>query len=108
MSDNKGGGFVFGLLIGAIAGGIAALALAPQPGRQTRQQLMEKGIELRGRVGKVGDAAEYVADVSRQYVDKTRTQVQDAIEEGKQAAEQARAELMGKFRQAQEDAESHG
>jgi gas vesicle protein len=41
--------FVSGLLLGLVFGTLVALALAPQPGRRTRQQVWETGIELRAR-----------------------------------------------------------
>src|SRR5436309_525149 len=42
--------FVSGLLLGLVFGALVALALAPQSGRRTRQQVRETGIELRARV----------------------------------------------------------
>jgi len=36
-----------GMLIGALAGAVTMLLLAPQSGEQTRMQIQEKGIELR-------------------------------------------------------------
>jgi gas vesicle protein len=38
-----------GLLIGALAGAVAMLLLAPQSGKDTRTQIQKKGIELRDR-----------------------------------------------------------
>ena len=36
-----------GILIGGLAGAVTMLLLAPQPGKATRMQIREKGIELR-------------------------------------------------------------
>ncbi len=44
-----------GVLIGALAGGIAALLLAPQSGKDTRRQIQEKSIELRDRTTELVD-----------------------------------------------------
>jgi hypothetical protein len=38
-----------GLGLGTLVGVIVALLLAPQPGRQTREQIRDTGIELRAR-----------------------------------------------------------
>lgn len=38
-----------GMLIGGLAGAVTMLLLAPQSGKDTRQQIQEKGIELRNR-----------------------------------------------------------
>ena len=55
-SNNIFGVFV-GMLVGALAGAVTMLLLAPQSGEQTRMQIQEKGIELRDRTtGIVEDA----------------------------------------------------
>lgn len=42
-------GVLGGVLIGALAGAVTMLLLAPQSGKDTRRQIQEKGIELRDR-----------------------------------------------------------
>ena len=42
-------GVLAGMLIGALAGAVTMLLLAPQSGKDTRRQIQEKGIELRNR-----------------------------------------------------------
>ena len=50
MSDNNGfGAFAIGLVIGGLAGAVAALLFAPQSGEETRAQIKEKSIELRDK-----------------------------------------------------------
>lgn len=51
------GSLLAGLLIGAAAGAVATLLLAPQSGRDTRMQIKEKGIELRDRTTEMVDDA---------------------------------------------------
>ena len=48
-------GVLGGMLIGALAGAAAALLLAPQSGKDTRNQIQEKGIELRDRTTELVD-----------------------------------------------------
>src|SRR6185436_9732696 len=50
-------GILAGTLIGALAGAVTMLLLAPQSGKRTRIQIQEKSIELRDRAtGMVEDA----------------------------------------------------
>jgi gas vesicle protein len=48
---------VAGMLIGGLAGALAMLLLAPQSGEATRNQIQEKGIELRDRTTGMLDGA---------------------------------------------------
>src|SRR5450830_1327750 len=50
MSDsNDFGSFVMGFTLGALAGAVISLLLAPQTGEETRQVIKEKAIELRDK-----------------------------------------------------------
>jgi hypothetical protein len=55
MKDTVGGVSVF--LLGALAGGAVALALAPKPGRELRAEVKERAMDLMGRTedGKFGE-----------------------------------------------------
>jgi len=54
-------GILAGTLIGALAGAVTMLLLAPQSGKRTRVQIQHKGIELRDRAtGIVEDAVSQV------------------------------------------------
>jgi gas vesicle protein len=64
------GAFLVGFLVGAVAGGVAALLLAPQSGEETRTMIRDKSIELR---------------------DKGQVSAQDAMRRAQEAAEEARA-----------------
>jgi len=51
-NGNGSGRSVFaGVLIGGLAGAITGLLLAPQSGKQTRDQIQNKAVDLRGRAG---------------------------------------------------------
>lgn len=48
MSDESNfGSFLMGFTVGALAGAIVSLLMAPQSGEETRQVLKEKAIELK-------------------------------------------------------------
>jgi gas vesicle protein len=51
MTDTKSilGGLAIGIFAGLVIGSAATLLSAPQPGVQTRAQLLEKGDEIRNR-----------------------------------------------------------
>ena len=58
-----------GMLIGALAGAVTMLLLAPQSGKDTRKQIQEKSIELRNRTTEMVDDA--VAQVRTKANDLT-------------------------------------
>ena len=63
MSDNNEfGAFAIGLVIGGLAGAVAALLFAPQSGEQTRAQIKEKSIELRDKAQQSSQEAMARAD----------------------------------------------
>ena len=74
-TENRGPGFLSGLLLGGLIGVILGLLYAPQPGEKTREQLQGRLDELTS-LGK------------------------SAWEEGKEAASQRSAELRARFEQA--------
>jgi gas vesicle protein len=68
------GGFMKGILIGGILGTIVALFAAPHSGAETRQILREKGVELK--------------DKTAQTFDNAREQVETAISDTRQRADE--------------------
>ena len=70
MKDSGLGSFLAGVLIGGLIGAALGLLLAPQTGEELREH--------------VGD-----------FVDSKRAELDDAVNEGRAAAEQARAEMVG-------------
>jgi gas vesicle protein len=86
MSENGGGGFFLGFVIGALAGAAAALLFAPVSGEEARQQIQRKGVEVKGQALHMADQArgevEYVQQQGRivltDNVKKAQQAVQDA------------------------------
>jgi len=70
MKDSGFGSFLAGVAIGGLVGAALGLLLAPQTGDEFREQ--------------VGD-----------FVEGKRAEIGDAVNEGRAAAEQARAEMVG-------------
>ena len=86
----SGAGFVIGFFLGALAGAVAALLMAPESGEELRADIREKGVELQGQ--------------ATQLAEQTRAQVEEAQERGRivlaenvkkaqQAVQQAQAKL---------------
>ncbi|MGC1380896.1 MAG: hypothetical protein WA814_07715 [Candidatus Baltobacteraceae bacterium] len=108
MGKGGGGGFIAGFLIGAVAGGAAAVLLGQE---ETRDRLASKAREaggfaadatgdLRGRVGDV--TSQWQSSVSelyergRQVVESARANIDAAVAEGVATAEQTHDELQRK------------
>jgi gas vesicle protein len=47
VGTKQSGNFLTGVLVGGVAGAVAALLFAPQSGEETRQQIQQKAAELR-------------------------------------------------------------
>jgi gas vesicle protein len=67
-------------LIGALAGAVTMLLLAPQSGKDTRKQIQEKGIELRDRT------TEVVQDTMAQVRSKANKITMDVKNYGQEVA----------------------
>ena len=72
---------LLGLVIGGLAGVVTMLLFAPQSGKQTRDQIEEKAIELRDQTTK--NLKKAVAQV-RSETDRLSSEVQDKAGELKQ------------------------
>jgi gas vesicle protein len=75
------GSALAGLLIGAAAGAAAALLLAPQSGKATREQIKEKSIELRDRT----------TEIAQDAVDQVRSGTSKLISDGRKKGDEMKA-----------------
>ena len=90
----SGGGFVTGLLLGALAGAGLAMIAAPQNGAETRDELGARVRAGSGRARDVAsDATNDLFERGRTIVESARARVYGAIAEGRQAATQQRNDL---------------
>src|SRR4030042_3172605 len=105
MSRGSGSGeFVAGFLVGALAGAAMALLFAPVTGEEMRGQLREKGIELKSRAEDLSQEASKRAEDLRArgegLLQEQRSRLQEAIDEGKQAAARKGEELLAQLNEA--------
>ncbi len=74
-----------GMVVGALAGAVTMLLLAPQSGEETRIQIQEKGIELRNRTtGIVEDAMAQVRLDRNRLTIAGRAKMKDLKQQGQE------------------------
>ncbi len=112
MADNGSdfGAFLTGFIIGGLVGAASALLMAPQSGEATREQIVQRGVELRDRsddeirrlrkqadetLADVRAQAEEIQKKALEQVEEARTRLGGALDEGKEAAKRVRKELGG-------------
>ena len=86
-------------LSGAVLGAVAALLLAPQSGRESREQLRgyarraEEG--LREVTGKASEVVEEAIEKGREFVKEKKSALAEAFEAGREAMKREHERLMG-------------
>lgn len=94
MADRDGdlGAFLGGLIVGGLIGAAVALLLAPQRGEETREMMLQGGIELKQR------AEQVAADLrgrAQEVAEESKGRINDAVDAARQAARRKRAGLEG-------------
>jgi gas vesicle protein len=100
--SNVAGSALAGLLIGGLAGAGAALLLAPQSGKETREQIQQKTIEIRDRTAETVESA--VSQVKAKTIDlrdRTTEKVEDAVSQVKSKTHEITSNLHGKAEELQ-------
>jgi gas vesicle protein len=96
MADERGSGAgaLLAFLSGAALGAIAALLLAPQSGRESREQLRryarEAEKDLRDVAGEAGEQFEKAVDQGKEYVQAKTSVLREALEAGREAMKRER------------------
>ncbi|MHB0868365.1 MAG: YtxH domain-containing protein [Chloroflexota bacterium] len=108
--ENGAGGFVSGFLLGGLVGAAVALLLTPRSGEEARDTLMDRGIELKVKAEEVAAKARVEADellsLGKTVLEDQKARIREAVEEGKEAAAEKKAELLSKYRVAKETGET--
>ena len=91
MSEHRGdaGGYLGWFLFGSVIGAAAALLLAPRPGQETRDMLVERGGDVAKRAQEMateaqGRAGEWL-DKSRELFEEQTKRLLTAFEAGRDA-----------------------
>lgn len=91
MADDRGSsaGVLVAFLSGAALGAIAALLLAPQSGRESRERLRvyarQAEDNLRDLAGRAGEVLEEVVDEGKEFVEAKKSVLREAFEAGREA-----------------------
>ncbi len=101
MADERGSSaaVLLAFLSGAALGAVAALLLAPQSGRESRERLRgytrraeDNLVDLAGRAGEV---FEEVVDQGKEFVDTKKSVLREAFDAGREAMKRERDRLRG-------------
>jgi gas vesicle protein len=105
MADDRGSSaaaVVLVFLSGAALGAVAALLLAPQTGRESREQL--RGYARRAEdnlcdlAGRAGETFEEVVGEGKEFVDSKKSVLREAFDVGREAMRRERDRLRGEDR----------
>ncbi len=107
MAGKRGPGFFAGFLTGGIIGAALALMFAPRPGEETREILLEKSSELRTKAqelsAKAKESADDLLEIGKTVIEEQRARVEEAIQAGKEAADQVTTEMLSRLEKAQRE-----
>lgn len=101
MADERGAtaAVFLAFLSGAALGAVAALLLAPQSGRESREQLRgyarRAEDNLRDLAGKAGETFEDVVDQGKDFVEAKKSVLREAFEAGREAMQRERDRMRG-------------
>jgi gas vesicle protein len=74
---------LLGLVVGALAGAVAMLLLAPQSGKDTRTRIQKKGVELRDRTTEmVEDTIAQVRSGAKKFTTDGREKIEELKQQG--------------------------
>lgn len=95
----SGAATVLAFLGGAAVGAVAALLLAPQSGRTTREQLRGYARKaedaLREAANEAGQRLEEAVNEGKEYVDARKSVLREAFEAGREAMKREREQTRG-------------
>jgi gas vesicle protein len=96
-------GSLAGLLVGGLAGVVVMLLLAPQSGKETRDQIRQQGIELRDQTVKsVEGAVAQARGKARQITDDVLEQAGELQQRGQDVLDEQRGHLSKTLKDAGE------
>jgi gas vesicle protein len=103
MSENGGGSFFLGFLVGVMAGAAVALLLTPQSGEELRHTLEQKGVELKDEAARLAEDAKLQAqrlseEAKGQVVhvqEQGRIVVSDTVRKAQRSVDDMQSEVTG-------------
>ncbi len=102
MADERGisaGTVMLAFLSGAALGAVAALLMAPQSGRESREQLRgyakRAEEDFRDFAGRAGEAFEEALEQGKEFVEAKKSVLREAFEAGREAMKRERDRMAG-------------
>jgi gas vesicle protein len=102
MADDRGfspGAVGLAFLSGALVGAAVALLMAPQSGRETREQLRgyarKAEDDLRDLAGKATEAFDHAVEKGREAIHEKKSILSEALDAGREAMRRERDRLAG-------------
>lgn len=101
MADERGSSaaVLLAFLSGAALGAVAALLMAPQSGRESREQLRgyarRAEESLQDLAGQAGERFEEVLDQGKEFVEAKKSVLREAFEAGREAMKREREKTRG-------------
>lgn len=101
MADERGStaAVLLAFLGGAALGAVAGLLLAPQSGRESREQLRGYARRaegsLRDLAGQAGEVVEEVIDQGKEFVETKKSVLREAMDAGREAMKRERDRMRG-------------
>lgn len=102
MADERGisaGTVMVAFLSGAALGAVAALLMAPQSGRESREQLRgyakRAEEDFREFAGRAGEAFEEALEQGKEFVEAKKSVLREAFEAGREAMKRERDRMAG-------------
>ena len=98
MANDRGcslGAVGLAFVTGGLAGAAVALLLAPQSGREAREQVRGYARRVEAQVHELADTATQVMDQGREFIKDKQAVVTEAIEAGRTAMQRERERLSG-------------
>lgn len=101
MADDRGSAaaVMLAFLSGAALGAVAALLMAPQSGRESREQLRTYARKaednLRDLAGRAGEALDEAIDEGKEFVEAKKSVLREAFEAGREAMNRERDRVRG-------------
>jgi gas vesicle protein len=94
LQERSGGAMLLAFLGGAAVGAVAALLMAPQSGRDSREQLREyakrAGESVRDAADQAGDTFQTAMEKGREVVQEQTSILKDALDAGREAMRRQR------------------
>ncbi len=87
QNNGETGAFLAGFILGGLVGAAVAMIMAPSSGAETRKQLVDRGLELRGKTESKLD------DVSGDVKTRAEKAVEDARKRAEELQERSRVIL---------------